>query len=132
MGEKIWKSQVFLIGTNGSKWSRSLGKWWSKWSPKILQNRRKYWKSEDSCAFRYTAKYQSYGYVTKLFKVTVEKAWTLAQRLDSPPWQCSSSQKAIPQEVFGTKTNYWNGTLILFPSFGSECLLIVFKNKVCL
>jgi hypothetical protein len=33
------------------------------------------------------------GYV----KLWVDNAWTLTQRLDSPPWQCSSSQRSVKQ-----------------------------------
>jgi len=40
-------------------------------------------------------KYQSYGYATNLGKEAVNDAWTFARRLDSPPWQCSSSQGAV-------------------------------------
>jgi hypothetical protein len=43
------------------------------------------------------------------------KAWNLAQRLDSPPWQCSSSQGAPCEAVSGQKIDYWTGTPILFP-----------------
>jgi hypothetical protein len=32
-----------------------------------------------------------------LDKEAVEKAWTMAQRLDSLSWQCSSSQEAVKQ-----------------------------------
>jgi hypothetical protein len=59
-------------------------------------------------------------------------AWTLVQRLNSPPWQCSSSQGALCQAVSGPKTDYWNRTLTLFPWFGSEWLLAASKNKVYL
>jgi hypothetical protein len=38
-----------------------------------------------------------------LGKETVKKAWTLAQRLGSPPWQCSSSQGGLCQAVSGPK-----------------------------
>jgi len=61
-----------------------------------------------------------------------KKAWTLAQWLDSPPWQCSSSQGTLSQAVSGPKINYWNWTPTLFPLFHSECLLGVSKNNVCL
>jgi hypothetical protein len=60
------------------------------------------------------------------------KAWTLVQQLDSSPWQCSSSQGTLCQMVSVPKINYWNGTPILFPWFGSEWLLAVSKNKVSL
>jgi hypothetical protein len=35
---------------------------------------------------------------------------------------------SLPQK----KNHYWNGTATLFPWFGSECLLAVSKNKVCI
>jgi hypothetical protein len=74
-----------------------------------------------------TWKYWS-GYV----KLCVEKIWTLVQRLDSLPWQCSSSQGALCQTVSGPKIVYWNWKPILFPWFGSEWLLAVSENKFCL
>jgi len=36
------------------------------------------------------------------------------------------------QAVSGPKIDYWNGTPTLFPWFGSEWLVAVSKNKVCL
>jgi len=49
----------------------------------------------------------------------VKKACTLAQKLDSPPWQCSSTQGAVCQAVSGSKINYWSGSATPFPWFGS-------------
>jgi hypothetical protein len=62
----------------------------------------------------------------------VEKAWTLAQQLDYWWWQCSSSWGVLGQAVSGPKINYWNRIPTLFPWFGSEWLLAVSKNKICL
>jgi hypothetical protein len=59
-------------------------------------------------------------------------AWTLARRLESPPWQCSSSQGSIYQAFSGQIIDYWNGTPTLLLWFGSEWLVAVSKNKVCL
>jgi hypothetical protein len=59
-------------------------------------------------------------------------ARTLAQQLDSAPWQYPSSQGALCQAVSGPKIRYWNGQSTLFHWFGSDSLLVVFKNKVCL
>jgi hypothetical protein len=39
---------------------------------------------------------------------------------------------ALCQAVSGTKIYYWNGTTTLLPWFGSEWLIAVSKNKVCL
>jgi hypothetical protein len=49
-----------------------------------------------------------------------KKSWTLAQWLNFPPWQCSSSQGALCQAVLGPKLDYWNGIPTLFPWFCSE------------
>jgi len=38
----------------------------------------------------------------------------LAEILNSPQWQCSSSQGALCQAVSGPKIDYWNGTPTLF------------------
>jgi hypothetical protein len=53
----------------------------------------------------------------------LKKPRTFAHPLDSPSWQCSSSQSALCQEVSGTEIDYWNGTPTLFPRFGSKWLL---------
>jgi hypothetical protein len=59
-----------------------------------------------------------------------KEARILAQRLDSPPWQCSSSQGALCQTVSGKKKkDYWNGTPALFPWFGSKWFLVFPKAK---
>jgi hypothetical protein len=47
----------------------------------------------------------------------------LAQRLYSPPSQCSSSQGALCQAFSGPKIDYWNGTPTIFPWFGPKWLL---------
>jgi hypothetical protein len=67
-----------------------------------------------------------------LYKETLKMAQTSVQWLDFPPWQCSSSQGALCQAVCGPEIDYWNGAPTLLPCFGSEWLLAVSKNKVCL
>jgi hypothetical protein len=55
-------------------------------------------------------KYRS-GYV----KLRLRKVWTLGQGLDSPTWQCSSSEGALCKEVCAPKINYRNICPTLFP-----------------
>jgi hypothetical protein len=65
-------------------------------------------------------------------KLYLEKAWNLAQRLDIPPWQCSSSEGALCQVVSVPTIDYWKWTRTLFPCFCSKLLMAVFENKFCL
>jgi hypothetical protein len=87
----------------------------------------------------YTTK-QSTKLVTSMWKywsaymrLCVEKKpWSLAQRLDSPPWHCSRLHGVLCQALSGQKFDYWNRTSISFPWFGSVWLLVVSVNKICL
>jgi hypothetical protein len=71
-------------------------------------------------------------YWSGYMKLWVEKTWTLTQRFDYPPWQCSSSQGAHCKAVCGPKIDYWNETHSPFLLFGSEWLTAVSRNKICL
>jgi hypothetical protein len=90
------ESHALLNGINGSekvtcqnhKWrqcsSASLILWvlftfnsFSKSKPSTKLIMRKYWST--------------------YLNLCIKKAWTLAQQLDSPPWQCSSSQGSFCQ-----------------------------------
>jgi hypothetical protein len=51
--------------------------------------------------------------------------WIL--HLDNAP-----ANKALYQAVSGPRISYWNDALTLFPRFGSEWLLAVSRNKICL
>jgi hypothetical protein len=68
-------------------------------------------------------------YWSSYMKLCVEKCLKFGQQLDSPPW---SSQGTLCPAVSGPRINYWNGTPTLFSWFGSEWLLAVPINKVCL
>jgi hypothetical protein len=52
--------------------------------------------------------------------------------LDSPSWQCSSSQGALCGAVSGPQIDYWKETLTLFSWFVSKWLVSVSKNNECL
>jgi hypothetical protein len=47
--------------------------------------------------------------IWKYWSSAWKKAWTLTQWLDSAPWQCSSSQSALPQAVCSPNIYYQNG-----------------------
>jgi len=134
MGEKIWISQVFFFFLSGIKGSKWVSRTWNmmKWSSKIIKNRWKCWKNENFLQWDRCLSTRAMAVQLNLDKETVKKAWTLAQRLGSPPWQCSSSQGALCQAVSGPKIYYWNITLNLFPWFDSKWLVVISKNKACL
>jgi hypothetical protein len=72
--------------------------------------------------------------ILKLLREAVcrKRPWSMVQRLNSPPWQCSSSQGALCQAFSGPKIAYWNGIHTLFTWFGSGWLVALYINKVCL
>jgi len=123
---------------NGNSWHphnpRKLTCWnhtWRQCSSLSLRSRVLYTFESFHEAIQST-KLVIWKYWSCYVKLCIDKAWTLAQQLDSPPWQCSSSQGTLCQAVSGPKIDYWNGTPTLFPWFGSKWLLAVSKNKVCL
>jgi len=106
-------------------------KWWQKkWLSKISQNQRKCWKNL-VWSVRHLSN-TAMAVQLNLEKETVQNTWTMAQWLDSPPWQCSSSKCTLYKAVSGPKINYWNGKPILFHWCSSDWLLATSKNKVCL
>jgi hypothetical protein len=123
--KKLWKSQVSLNGINSSKWFARTWSVMKKWSSKISQNQVRNLVHSDR-----RLNIRALDVLLNSDKETVKTSGTLAQWIDYPPWQCTSSQDALCQVVSGPEINYWNGTPTLFPWFGSEWLLAFSENKV--
>jgi hypothetical protein len=65
-----------------------------------------------------------------LDKETMNKAWTVAQRLDSPPWQCSSSQATLSSSFWPKNRSLKRYTQPIFLIWLK--MTSVLKNKICL
>jgi hypothetical protein len=135
MGEKLWKSWVFLNGINGSK---TVAGRWNMMEQMVVQNLTEPMKMLKELR-NLMQSYRSLSITAmtvqlNLDKGTItstEKGRNFFQRSDSPSWQCSSSQGALCWAVTDPKIDCWNGTPILFPWFGSEWLQAIPSNKVC-
>jgi hypothetical protein len=125
IGEKLWKIKCFWVA-NTVKRELSCRNHTGRQCSSLLFTVHSFHRVKQP------TKLITWEYWSGDVKLCVQKAWTLAQRLNSPLWKCSSSQGALCQAVFGPKIDYCNVTPTLFLWFGSEWLLAVSKNKVCL
>jgi hypothetical protein len=127
----VWSQKQMTNVCSGSSHPHDLRKLkcqYSKWLSlisRVLFTLNSFYKAKRSITL-IIWKYQS-SYV----KLYVQKGLKFGLTMDSLPWQCSSKQGTLCQAVSGSKTDYWNGTPILFPWLGSDWLLAVSKNKVC-
>jgi len=80
-------------------------KWSQCWSPssisRVLFTLNSFHKAKQSM------KLIVWKYWSCYVKLCVDKGLNSRQQLDSPPWQCYSSQGALCQTVSGPKIHYW-------------------------
>jgi hypothetical protein len=88
-------------------------------------------KNAESGTFRWSTKLNMWKHWSSCVKLRLQKGLDSVQALNSPPWQCSSSQGALCQAVYGPKIYYWNGTPTLIFFFVSKWIVALSKNKVC-
>jgi hypothetical protein len=132
VGEKLWQSRVFLSGINSSKTVDS------KWNiiKAILNTFLDIKGTTVHCEFIPQDQIVNQAYYLEILKwlrereaVPRERSQFLAQWLDSPLSQFSSSQEALIQAASGPTIGYWNGIPAISPRFSSEWLLALSKNK---
>jgi hypothetical protein len=127
MGEKLWKRKMLLNDINC--WNRA----------HILTpnygNVHHFLRYQGYCSlWIHSTRPDNYMEILKRLHEALnrKKAWNLVLRLDSPPWQCSSSQGALCQAVSAQKSITEIEHPPYYPEIDSEWLVAVSKNKVCL
>jgi hypothetical protein len=129
MDEKLWNTHVFFTGINSSKRARM-----SK--PQMKTVLIIFFDMKCIVHFEFIPQSQQTKLITLTWKYWAvasscgyKEAWTLTQRLDSPPWQCSSSEGALCQELTGQN---WLLKCNTHPIPLIWLQMAISKNKVCL
>jgi hypothetical protein len=129
--ERSYQKKLFLCSINSSKELTCQNQKWRQCSS-LSSISRVLFTFNSSHKAKQSTKLIMWKYWSSYLKLWVEKAWTLAQQPDFPPWRCSSWHGTLCQALSSSKIDYCNGTPILHPWSGSEWFLAVSKNKVCL